>query len=149
MSTTLQVIKNAPSGSVFVLQGCCHNPAGADPSHEQWQAIANAIQKGGHFPFLDIAYQGLGNGLEADAFSVRYFAEMGFDMFVCQSFSKNFGLYGERCGVLHVLCQGPEEASNVQNQLQSLIRWEISSSPAYGARLVSIIYGSDTLQQTW
>lgn len=149
MKTTLQTINDAPAGSVFVLQGCCQNPAGADPTREQWEDIGRALQAKKHLPFLDVAYQGLGNGLEEDVFAVRRFADMGFDMFVCQSFSKNFGLYGERCGVLHVLCQGEEEAANVQDRLRSLIRWEISSSPAYGARLVSIVHGSGALLENW
>jgi len=149
MPSIMEAINSAPSGSAFVLQGCCHNPVGADPSKEQWQEIGRAMRERKLVPFFDVAYQGLGDGLEEDVFAVRHFANMGFEMFVCQSFSKNFGIYGERCGVLHVLCDGASVASNVQDRLRSLIRWEFSSSPAYGARLVRIVHDSDELSKSW
>lgn len=101
------------------------------------------------FPFFDIAYQGLGESMENDAFAVRLFAEMGFEMIVCQSFSKNFGLYGERCGVLHVVSNDQSVAAKVQDQLRCLIRWEYSSSPAYGSRLANIILGDAELSGVW
>ncbi|RSM12546.1 hypothetical protein CEP52_002337 [Fusarium oligoseptatum] len=96
-----------------------------------------------------IAYQGLGNGMEEDAYAVRLFAKLNLDMFVCQSFSKNFALYGERCGVLHAVCADAKTASDVHDRLRCLIRWEFSSSPAYGSRLVDIVLGSDQLTGAW
>ncbi|KAL6884754.1 pyridoxal phosphate-dependent transferase, partial [Trichoderma evansii] len=148
-SSILSAVQAAPPRSVFVLQACCHNPTGADPTKEQWQTLGSVMKKHGHFAFFDIAYQGLGDGLEEDAYAVRLFASLGFEMFICQSFSKNFALYGERCGVLHAVCLNPETATNVRDRLRCLIRWEFSSSPAYGSRLVTIVLESDQLADDW
>lgn len=147
--SVLATVRQAPEGSVFVLQGCCHNPTGADLTKAQWDELAVVLQEKSHLPLLDVAYQGLGNGLEDDAYSVRLFAKMGFEMFVCQSFSKNFALYGERCGALHAVCIDAETAVNVHDRLRCLIRWEFSSSPAFGSRLVNIVLGSDPFNQGW
>lgn len=133
----------------MILQGCCHNPTGADPTHEHWMAIAQEMKTKTQFPFFDFAYQGFGDGLEEDAYSVRLFAAQGFEMLICQSFSKNYALYGERCGALHVVTTSPVAAQNVHDQLRCLIRWEFSSSPAFGSRLVSIIQESDVLRGQW
>lgn len=148
-SSVLRAVKEAPRGSIFVLQGCCHNPSGLDLSQQQWRELAAAVQEHNHFPFFDMAYQGLGASLEEDSYGLRYFEQAGFDLLACQSFSKNFGLYGERCGVLHVVSGTEEVASNVYDQLRCLIRWEFSSSPAYGARLVNIILSNQTLTRKW
>ncbi|KAM0544502.1 hypothetical protein ACHAPJ_011796 [Fusarium lateritium] len=148
-SSIISAAHSAPSRSVFVLQACCHNPTGADPTKEQWQELASAMKQHNHFVFFDIAYQGLGNGMAEDAYSVRLFATLGLEMFVCQSFSKNFALYGERCGVLHAVCADLETVANVHDRLRCLIRWEFSSSPAYGSRLVTVILGSDHLSDVW
>uniref|UniRef100_A0A8H7KFP4 Aminotransferase class I/classII large domain-containing protein n=1 Tax=Bionectria ochroleuca TaxID=29856 RepID=A0A8H7KFP4_BIOOC len=145
----LRAARDAPSGSVFILQGCCHNPTGADPSPAQWDELALCLKQGGHLPLLDVAYQGLGDGLEEDVYSVRAFARRGFDMLVCQSFSKNFALYGERCGALHAVCGDARQAANVRDRLRCLIRWEFSSAPAFGSRLVNITLGSDALRTQW
>ncbi|CAG9978558.1 unnamed protein product [Clonostachys byssicola] len=145
----LRAARDAPSGSVFVLQGCCHNPTGADPTPAQWDELALCLKQRGHLPLFDVAYQGLGNGLEEDVYSVRAFARMGFDMLVCQSFSKNFALYGERCGALHAVCGDARQAANVRDRLRCLIRWEFSSAPAFGSRLVNITLGSDALRAQW
>lgn len=87
--------------------------------------------------------------MEEDAYAVRLFSKSNVDMFVCQSFSKNFALYGERCGVLHAVCADAKTASDVHDRLRCLIRWEFSSSPAYGSRLVDIVLGSDQLSGAW
>ena len=92
-----------------------------------------------HFPFLDMAYQGLCPSLEEDALGLRHFTEQGFELLACQSFSKNFGLYGERCGVLHILTKEEAVAANVYDQLKCLIRWKLSSSAAHGSRLVDTV----------
>ncbi|KAL6798258.1 aspartate aminotransferase [Trichoderma sp. SZMC 28012] len=145
----LAAITSAPRNSVFIFQSCCHNPTGSDPSQEQWHELAMALRAGDHIPLFDSAYQGLGRGLEEDSFAVRLFAKLGFSMIVCQSFSKNFGLYGERCGALHIVCGTAEAASATQDRLRCLIRWEFSSSPAYGSRLVNIVQSSAYLKQMW
>lgn len=145
----LHAVRTAPRHSIFVLQACCHNPTGMDLSRDQWTILAREMKLRGHFPFFDMAYQGLGALLEDDAWAVRHFACLGFEMVVCQSFSKNFGLYGERCGVLHVLSDDAEVAFRVKDRLRSLIRWEFSSSPAYGSRLVTIIAEDEGLKEDW
>ncbi|KAF5543325.1 aspartate aminotransferase cytoplasmic [Fusarium mexicanum] len=148
-SSVISAVVNAPAHSVFILQACCHNPTGADPTKEQWHELGAVLKQKSHFVLFDIAYQGLGNGIEEDAYALRHFATLGLDMFVCQSFSKNFALYGERCGALHSVCTSPEIAAVVQDRLRCLIRWEFSSSPAYGSRLATIVLDSDDLTADW
>lgn len=111
--------------------------------------IAAAIQESGHLALFDIAYQGLGNGLDQDAYPIRLLAGMGVEMLVCQSFSKNFALYGERCGALHVVAASADEAAAVKDHLRCLIRWEFSSSPAFGSRLVNIVTNDQELRDEW
>ncbi|KAF2850961.1 aspartate aminotransferase [Plenodomus tracheiphilus IPT5] len=147
--SVLNAVAGAPAGSIFVLQGCCHNPSGLDLTPEQWRELAKAMKLKYLFPFFDLAYQGLGVSLEDDAYGLRHFEEQGFELVACQSFSKNFGLYGERCGVLHVVSENEKVAVNVYDQLRCLIRWEFSSSPAYGARLVNIILSDRRLSKLW
>ncbi|SCV25240.1 related to aspartate aminotransferase, cytoplasmic [Fusarium fujikuroi] len=103
-SSIITAALNVPPRSVFILQACCHNPTGADPTRDQWKELGAVLARKSHFVLFDIAYHGLGNGLDEDAYAIRHFATLGLDMFVCQSFSKNFALYGERCGALHALC---------------------------------------------
>jgi aspartate aminotransferase, cytoplasmic len=148
-NTLLKTLREAPEKSVFILQGCCHNPTGMDFSREQWVQIADKMEKRGHIPWVDIAYQGLAEGIDEDAYGTRLLVERGFEMIVCQSFSKNFGLYGERCGVLHAVAKSEDVAVKVKDQLRSLIRWEFSSSPAFGARLVSIVADDEKLRGEW
>ncbi|KAH7361191.1 aspartate aminotransferase [Pyrenochaeta sp. MPI-SDFR-AT-0127] len=147
--SVLDAVSKATEGSIFVLQGCCHNPSGADLKPEQWRKLAQAMKPRNLFPFFDMAYQGLGASLDDDAYGLRHFEEQGFELLACQSFSKNFGLYGERCGVLHVVSENEKVAANVYDQLRCLIRWEFSSSPAYGSRLVNTILGSEQLSSKW
>ncbi|KAL0939634.1 aspartate aminotransferase [Colletotrichum truncatum] len=149
LSAILNAVRTAPRGSVFVLQGCCHNPSGVDLSVNQWRELALEMKSYGHLPFFDTAYQGLGDGLDEDASGVRIFVDTGIEMFVCQSFSKNFALYGERCGALHVVAGCTQVAANVQDQLRSLIRHTYSSSPAYGSRLVKTVLKSPDLRAAW
>lgn len=139
----------AEEGSVFVLQGCCHNPSGADFSRAQWDDLADAMQTRKLFPLFDMAYQGLGASLEEDAYGLRLFARRGFELLACQSFSKNLGLYGERVGALHAVSPDAEVAGRVYERLRCLIRWEFSSSPAYGARLVAIVLSDEKVRQDW
>lgn len=147
--SVLNATGKAAEGSIFVLQGCCHNPSGLDLKPEQWRELAKIMKTRGLFPFFDMAYQGLGASLEEDAYGLRHFEEQGFELLACQSFSKNFGLYGERCGVLHIVSEDKKVASNVYDQLRCLIRWEFSSSPAYGSRLVNTVLSSKDLTKKW
>ncbi|KAF2149718.1 aspartate aminotransferase [Myriangium duriaei CBS 260.36] len=149
MHAILYAIDTAAEQSIFVFQGCCHNPTGRDYTPKQWQQIADHLKSKRHFAFMDTAYQGLGASELDDVWAVRQFAEQGIDMLVAQSFSKNFGLYSERVGALHVICASSGIAYNVADQLRSLIRWEVSSSPAYGSELVSIVLSDPQLLQEW
>ncbi|KAH8195159.1 hypothetical protein TruAng_010684 [Truncatella angustata] len=145
----LQKVETAPSKSIFVLQSCCQNPTGADLTREQWDQLGDVFKEKDVLPFFDIAYQGLGAGLDADAYGIRHFVELGLEFVVAQSFAKNFGLYGERAGVLHIVGRDEENALNIGDQLRSLIRWEFSSSPAYGSRLVTIVLEDSELSKIW
>ena len=148
-ASVLSAIRTAPRGSIFILQGCCHNPTAADFSREQWDIVVAELKSHGHLPFFDIAYQGLGEGVDEDVYGVRLCADKGMEMVVCQSFAKNFGLYGERCGALHVACTSDDVAARVKDQLRCLIRWEFSSSPAYGARLVNLVLSNTRAEEQW
>ncbi|KAI8383981.1 aspartate aminotransferase [Blakeslea trispora] len=146
----LQCMRDAPNGSVFVLHACAHNPTGVDPTREQWIGIANVMREKDHFPFFDCAYQGFASGdLDNDAWAVRYFVEQGFELFVCQSFAKNFGLYGERAGNLTIVAKSTQDSNRVLSQLEKLQRAEISNPPAFGARIVSIVLNDKALYQEW
>lgn len=139
----------APFGSIFIFQVCCHNPTGQDYTRTQWLQLAQTMQAKRHFVFFDLAYQGLASSMENDAWPVRFFASKGIDLLVCQSFSKHMGLYSERVGLLHIVCKSHEIALHVKDQMRSLIRWEVSSTPAYGARLATIIMQSPSLSRQW
>ncbi|KAI8075794.1 aspartate aminotransferase [Gilbertella persicaria] len=146
----LACMRQAPEGSIFVLHACAHNPTGVDPTREQWKGIAQVMRERDLFPFFDCAYQGFASGdLDNDAWAVRYFVEQGFELFVCQSFAKNFGLYGERAGNLTIVTQSSSEAERVLSQLEKLQRAEISNPPAFGARIVSIVLNDPALYQEW
>ncbi len=132
------------------MHACAHNPTGIDPTPEQWCKVAQAMQERGHFAFFDCAYQGFASGdVDKDAFAVRKFVEMGMDVFVAQSYSKNFGLYNERTGALTVVSQTPEIAKNVRSQLAKLLRSMISNPPAFGARIVSRVLNDAQLYLEW
>lgn len=150
----LNTIKSAPSRSVILLHPCAHNPTGVDPTKEQWQQIASVMKEKDLFPFLDCAYQGFATGsLSQDNYAVRLFVEQGFELCVCQSFAKNFGLYGQRAGAFHwVVAPGSDSADAVRriaSQLAILQRSEISNPPAYGARIASKVLNDQELFAQW
>src|SRR5262249_44914111 len=118
----LAALHAMPAGSLVVLHACCHNPTGADLSPEQWARVIEVVISRGLVPFLDIAYQGFGDSLDADGAAVRRFAETGIPIFVSSSFSKSLSLYGERVGSLSVLAQTAEEADRVLSQLKRIVR---------------------------
>ena len=135
---------------MFVLHTCAHNPTGIDPTTDQWQRIADAIRDCGHFAFFDCAYQGFASGdLDRDAYAVRKFVEIGMDVFIAQSYAKNFGLYAERTGCLTVVTKSTETARNVRSQLSKLNRSSISNPPAFGARIVGKILNDPHLFSEW
>ncbi|CAN6643602.1 aspartate aminotransferase, cytoplasmic [Trichomonascus vanleenenianus] len=146
----LAALEQANDGDIILLHACAHNPTGVDPSQEQWTRIAEVVKRRNLFTFFDTAYQGFASGdLDRDAWAVQHFAQLGFEMMVCQSFSKNFGLYGQRTGALHVVMSDPAARTAVISQLAKLQRAEISNPPAYGARIVARVLNSESLFEEW
>ncbi len=145
----LACLQSLPRETIVVLHACCHNPTGVDPTPEQWQQIAAVVKERELLPFLDIAYQGFGDGLEADAAVVRLFAGMDITMLISSSFSKSFSLYGERVGALTLLSSSRDESERVLSQLKRVIRTNYSNPPIHGARIVATILGDPTLYALW
>lgn len=135
--------------SIVLLHPCCHNPTGADLSAQQWDQVIEILKAKQLIPFLDIAYQGFGQGLEQDAYLIRALAKTDVKYVVSNSFSKIFSLYGERVGGLSFVCQDAEEASRVLGQLKATVRRNYSSPPTTGAGLVNIILNDENLKQMW
>jgi aromatic-amino-acid transaminase len=145
----LTALEQATEGTVVLLHACCHNPTGVDPTEEQWLQIRNVVVRGKLVPFFDMAYQGLGAGLDQDAQAPRLFAQAGVAMLVASSFSKNFSLYGERCGALSIVCPDTDQAERVLGQLKSTVRRNYSSPPAFSAKLIAAVLADDTLRAQW
>lgn len=136
----LEAIHGAPENSVFLLQVCCHNPTGADFSRDQWKQVISLLKKRLLLPVFDIAYQGLASGnSDDDAWPVRYAFAEEMEFLVCQSFSKNMGLYSERAGVVHVVVRDASSVPNVRSKLLATGRSEYSFTPAFGARVAALI----------
>lgn len=145
----LAALNAAPAGTIVVLHACCHNPTGYDLSTAQWDAVIEAVKTRGLVAFLDMAYQGFGDGIAEDGAVVRRFAEAGMDFFVSTSFSKSFSLYGERVGALSVVCESKEEAARVLSQLKIVIRTNYSNPPTHGAQVVATVLTTPALRQQW
>ncbi|WP_196137871.1 amino acid aminotransferase [Aliikangiella sp. G2MR2-5] len=143
-----QLAKLGPK-DIVLLHGCCHNPTGADLSFENWKRVAELAVEKGFIPFVDIAYQGLGDGLVEDVEGVRYLSERVEEMIIATSCSKNFGLYRERAGTLLVQTKDSENARAIQTQIQDIARAIYSMSPAYGGFLVDIILSDNALRTEW
>jgi len=142
-------LKKAPEGSVILLHACAHNPTGVDPTQEQWKILADVIKSRNQVPFFDCAYQGFATGsLERDRFAMEYFANQGFEMFIAQSYAKNFGMYGERVGCFHTVCK-PETSEAVRSQLKLVARPMYSNPPSYGARIVTTVINDPELFNEW
>ncbi len=142
-------LQGASAGDVVLLHGCCHNPCGADLSLAQWQAVTELALRKGFTPFVDVAYQGLGAGLEADAAGLRYMADRVPEMFIASSCSKNFGLYRERTGALLLLAETGQGAAAGKSQALSAARQSYSMPPSHGALIVGEILGDSGLRTTW
>jgi aromatic-amino-acid transaminase len=145
----LAALRSLSAKSVVVLHACCHNPTGVDLDVEQWAKVVEACKARDLVPFLDIAYQGFGDGIEADAAAVRLFAQAGIDFLVSSSFSKSFSLYGERVGALSVVTQSKEEAARVLSQLKRLVRTNYSNPPTHGSTVVATILSNPELRVLW
>ncbi|WP_298425378.1 amino acid aminotransferase [Rhodoblastus sp.] len=145
----IRTLSSIPSGDVVLLHACCHNPTGLDLSHDQWREIAKIVRERGLVPFLDTAYMGFAEGLEADAFSVRLFASDGGPLFVSFSFSKSLSLYGERVGALCVLTASAQERARVLSQLKRIARVTYSSPPGHGAAAAAMVLADPALRKEW
>jgi aromatic-amino-acid transaminase len=145
----LKALKQMPAGSVVLLHACCHNPTGADLTDAQWTEVIEAVTQRGLIPFLDMAYQGFGDGIEEDGKVVRRFAEAGGPLFVSNSFSKSFSLYGERVGALSIAAVSAEEAARVLSQLKRVVRTNYSNPPIHGGQVVATALATPELRKLW
>ena len=142
-------LKASKAGTIVLLHACCHNPTGYDLSDAQWDEVIAVIQAGGLVPFLDMAYQGFGNGISEDGQVVIKFLESGLSFFVSTSFSKSFSLYGERVGALSIVSESAEESGRVLSQLKRVIRTNYSNPPTHGAQVVAMVLTSPELRKMW
>ncbi|HXQ64668.1 MAG TPA: aminotransferase class I/II-fold pyridoxal phosphate-dependent enzyme, partial [Steroidobacteraceae bacterium] len=145
----LAALERLPAGNVVLLQASCHNPTGADLDAGQWQVLAELLGRRGLVPLVDFAYQGLGDGLDADAAPVRLLAERLPELLVAVSCSKNFGLYRERVGAVIAVAPTAAGAAIVMSHLQALARRMYSMPPDHGAAIVAAIGASATLRAQW
>ncbi|MGE0972340.1 aromatic amino acid transaminase [Klebsiella sp. WOUb02] len=145
----LETLRTLPEGDIVLLHPCCHNPTGADLSHAQWDEVAKVLKARSLIPFLDIAYQGFGAGMDDDAWAIRTIASAGMPMLVSNSFSKIFSLYGERVGGLSVVCEDSETANRVLGQLKATVRRNYSSPPSFGAQVVAAVLNDAELKASW
>ena len=148
-SGMLASLEAAAAGTIIVLHACCHNPTGYDLTPAQWDEVIAVIQRNGLTPFLDMAYQGFGNGITEDGAVIGKFVAAGMIFFVSTSFSKSFSLYGERVGGLSVLCTDKEEASRVLSQLKIVIRTNYSNPPTHGGAVVASVLNNPELRALW
>ncbi len=145
----LAALRTLPPQSIVLLHACCHNPTGVDLSAAQWDALIPVLRERRLLPYLDLAYQGFGDGIEADAHAVRALASAGVPGFVANSFSKSMSVYGERCGALSVVCPDAREAEHVLGQLKATVRRNYSSPPIHGGQIVASVLGVPALRARW
>lgn len=145
----ISALRALPPQTVVVLHACCHNPTGVDLTAEQWQQVIQTVKDGNLVPFLDIAYQGFGDGIEQDAAVVRLFAKQGITLFISSSFSKSFSLYGERVGALTLVSASQEETARVLSQLKRVIRTNYSNPPTHGGAIVAAVLNTPELYTLW
>ncbi len=145
----LAALNAAPAGTVVVLHACCHNPTGYDLTPAQWDQVVAAVKARKLVAFLDMAYQGFGQGIAEDGLAVQKFVASGEDFFVSTSFSKSLSLYGERVGALSVLCQDKDQASRVLSQLKIVIRTNYSNPPTHGGQIAATILNTPELRALW
>jgi aromatic-amino-acid transaminase len=145
----LAALQSAAPGTIIVLHACCHNPTGYDITPADWARVVETVKARGLVPFLDMAYQGFGEGIAEDGAVIAQFVASGLDFFVSTSFSKSFSLYGERVGALSVVCESKEEATRVLSQLKIVIRTNYSNPPTHGAQVVAMVLGTPALRALW
>jgi aromatic-amino-acid transaminase len=145
----LECLKKLPAGAIVVLHACCHNPTGADLSREQWKQVLDAVQARGLIPFVDLAYQGFGDGLGEDAYAARLFTGAMSPVFLTSSFSKSFSLYGERVGAFTLVAGSADEAARALSQVKRLVRANYSNPPTHGGQLVASVLTTPELRALW
>jgi aspartate/tyrosine/aromatic aminotransferase len=148
-SALLGGLEQIPAGDVVLLHACCHNPTGIDPAGDQWSQIAAVVHQRGLLPLVDFAYQGFGDGLVEDAAGLHALAQPGRELLVCSSFSKNFGLYGERVGALTLVASDREAAERALSQMRIAIRTNYSNPPLHGGAIVATVLADAALRQQW
>ena len=145
----LGALRAAPVGTIVVLHACCHNPTGCDLTPAQWKEVVAVLAENKLVPFLDMAYQGFGEGIAEDGLAVELCLSAGLDFLVATSFSKSFSLYGERVGALSVVCASADEATRVLSQLKRVIRSNYSNPPTHGAAAVAHVLSTPALRTLW
>ena len=145
----LAALNQASPGTIVVLHACCHNPTGYDLTAAQWTQVLAALAARDLVPFLDMAYQGFGEGIAEDGAVIQQFVASGLDFFVSTSFSKSFSLYGERVGALSIVCASQDEAVRVLSQLKRVIRTNYSNPPTHGAQVVAMVLSTPALRAQW
>jgi aromatic-amino-acid transaminase len=145
----LAALRQLPPKSIVLLHACCHNPTGADLSTAQWDELIPVLREQQLIPYLDMAYQGFGDSLEADAYAARTLASAGISFFIANSFSKSMSVYGERCGALSVVCANASQAEAVLGQMKFTVRRNYSSPPIHGGQLVATVLGTPALKLSW
>lgn len=145
----LATLRTLPARSLVLLHACCHNPTGVDLSAAQWQALVPVLRERELLPYLDLAYQGYGDGIAEDAYAVRLLADAGLSFFVANSFSKSMSVYGERAGALSVVCPSAAEAELVLGQLKATVRRNYSSPAIHAAGIVSRVLTDPALRSSW
>ncbi len=145
----LETLRSLPARSVVLLHACCHNPTGVDLTRAQWEQLVPVLRERELLPYLDLAYQGYGDGIDEDAFAVRLLATSGLSFFIANSFSKSMSVYGERAGALSVVCGSAAEAALVAGQMQATVRRNYSSPAIHAAGIVSQVLGDPGLRASW
>ena len=145
----MSALASVGRGDIVLLHGCCHNPCGADLNEEQWRELTALAAKNGFLPFIDLAYQGFGRGLDEDAYGIRYMAEQLPELLVASSCSKNFGLYRERVGSLSVLSDNSAQSDAALTHVNNVVRGNYSMPPSHGGAIVGDILADSALRQNW
>jgi aromatic-amino-acid transaminase len=145
----LATLRTLPARSVVLLHACCHNPTGVDLTRAQWDQLIPVLRERELLPYLDLAYQGFGDGIVEDAYAARALASAGLSFFIANSFSKSMSVYGERCGALSVVCPDAAQAINVLGQLKFTVRRNYSSPPIHGGQIVATVLTDPTVRAIW
>jgi aspartate/tyrosine/aromatic aminotransferase len=145
----LEALNAAPRGDVVLLHACCHNPSGVDLNEQQWKTVAQTLKERGLLPLIDFAYQGFGVGLEEDAAGTRCVADTVDELLICSSYSKNFGLYRDRCGALTIVGQSEDSAARAMSHAEKVVRANYSNPPALGGMIVTEILNDAGLTAMW